>query len=250
MSNSDKCTGIVLGGFSFGESHKVLKIFTDKFGLIKVVANGIRKTSSKYSGSLELMNIVSILARKSKSSDLFTVRELELITSYHRLRDNYGVISSLYYISEFIGKFFENDSPSIEIYNELSDFLLSLEKHTNNINELRWAFLLKNLKILGYIPELDYCSQCGKKLDKKNIYISGRDGWIFCVDCAEYKVDKKISGGALGFLNLILKQRSYDNIAKFKVNDDVREDLDTFFRYIICGILGKELKSEKMLYFI
>ncbi len=248
MSSKEKTIGVVLGGFPFGESNKVIKILTEDLGLIKIVANGIRKTTSKYSGSLELMNLVSVQVRKSKSSDLFTLREFELLKSYHGLREDYYIISSLYYISEFISKFFENDVPNIEIYNLLILFLELLENNKDNINELRWGYLIKSLSILGYIPSLDKCSNCGKNLIN-NIYISSRDGWIFCYECMEHKIDKKISVGAINFLNIVLRN-DYKEIIKLKVTDTVKNDLEEFFKSIIIGILGKGLKSEKMLYSI
>lgn len=244
MKLPNKCKGIILGSFSFGESNKIISILTNELGIIKVVANGIRKPTSKYSGAMELMNKVDIYVRKSKSSDLYTIREYELIKSFHSLRNTYEIICNLYYISEFIIKFFESEISSIKVYNNLFSLLLLLEKYPDSVNELRWAFVLKSLLLLGYLPNLKYCSDCGKKLDK-NIYISSRDGWIFCSRCSEYNVDKKISYGAINFLELVLNY-DYKNIVKLKVSKKVQEDLDAFFHSIIYGILGKEMKSEFM----
>ncbi len=248
MSSNDKSIGVILGGFSFGESNKIIKILTKDIGLIKIVVNGIRKTTSKYSGSMELMNIVSLFARKSKSSDLYTMREFELIKSYHNLREDYSIISTLYYISEFISIFFDKEVPNIEIYNKLILFLKLLENNKDSLNVLRWGLILSYLNLLGYIPSLKNCSDCGKILDK-NIYISSRDGWIFCIDCMEHKVDKKVSQGAISFLNIVMNN-NYDDIVKLKVTDSVKDDIELFFKSIITGIIGKELKSRKLLYSI
>jgi DNA repair protein RecO (recombination protein O) len=135
--------------------------------------------------------------------------------------------------------------PNIEIYNLLILFLELLENNKESINELRWGYLIKSLSILGYIPSLDKCSNCGKNLIK-NIYISSRDGWIFCYECMEHKIDKKISVGAINFLNIVLRN-DYKEIIKIKVSNTVKNDLEEFFNSIIIGILGKGLKSEKML---
>lgn len=245
MSNIEKHEGIILGGHSFGESNKVINVITDNSGIISVVANGVRKTTSKFGGSMELMNIVSLLTRKSKSSDLYTVREAELVHSFHMLREQYETISNLYYISEFVSKFFKNDIPNIEVYNNLKAYLFFLEKAPGSINELRWYFVLNSLNKTGYLPTFEYCSNCNKKLDDK-IYVSGRDGWIFCENCHEYKIDKKISVGAVNFLKMILDYR-YDDIVRIKVTNEVEYEINDFLKSIIYGILGREIKSEKLI---
>ena len=50
-----KCTGVIIKQSDFGEGHRMLWIFTDKFGIIKAVAHGAEKIKSKAGAATQFL---------------------------------------------------------------------------------------------------------------------------------------------------------------------------------------------------
>ena len=52
---TEKTKGIIIKQSDFGEGHRMLWIFTEKYGIVKAVAHGAEKTKSKSSASTQFL---------------------------------------------------------------------------------------------------------------------------------------------------------------------------------------------------
>ncbi len=246
-----KIEAYVLRGNAFGESHKIMTLFTRQLGIIKVITYGIRKTKSKLGSAFELMNEVSLVVTPAKQKDLYNIKEVSILSSLHSIRDNLRNINHLYYLAEFLDSFIQKGVDEKEIYALLKETLLQCEKQTSSLYELLRSFELKSLKILGFLPDLNHCSQCGQQFllkpsSKEKVFLSVRDGWIFCQNCKNPHIDFEITLGTYRFLNHFLTYK-INYIPRLKINDFFKKETDLACRNLIISILGKEFNSSKWL---
>ena len=59
--------GIVLRGYPFGESHRVVVLVSPNHGKLRTVAKGVRKTKSRFGGRLEPFTHVDLVLYEGKN---------------------------------------------------------------------------------------------------------------------------------------------------------------------------------------
>jgi len=142
--------GIVLATKDYSEADRILVVYSKDFGKISLIAKGIRRTSSKKRGHLEVFNNVKFSATKSKGLDIIT--EALLINSFPIIRKKLVKISLGYYFCEVIGKIVKEEEKHPGLYFLLIDYFGKLEKK-DKLKTLKKEFIKDLLINLGYWPK-------------------------------------------------------------------------------------------------
>ncbi len=98
MTRTYKTEGIIIKRVNFGEADRILTIFTKHYGKIKAIAKGVRRTTSRKGGNLELFNQVALLLSEGRNLDIIT--EAEVINSFEKIRDNLEIVAQAFQIAE------------------------------------------------------------------------------------------------------------------------------------------------------
>ncbi|MDZ4209873.1 MAG: DNA repair protein RecO, partial [Candidatus Curtissbacteria bacterium] len=112
-----KTEGIVLKRSNFGEADRIVTIFSKHFGKIKVLAKGIRKTTSRKGGNLELFNWVRIFVACGKNLDIVT--EAETVKAFRIWRRDLRKVALAYHFCELTDKLTAENVPHKEIFDLL-----------------------------------------------------------------------------------------------------------------------------------
>ncbi len=144
-SRVSKIQGIVLKRVNFGESDRVVTVFSRERGKMSVVAKGVRRIKSRRAPHLEPLNEVSLIIHKGRNFDLVSEAK-----GLHRptLQDDLKSLSFALYAAEIIDKLLPEDEPHEEVYGLLRDFLENKELTENKVKE----FTLELLWQLGFLP--------------------------------------------------------------------------------------------------
>lgn len=147
--NSYGTEGVILRRANLGEADKILTIFTKCHGKITVIAKGIRRTTSRKGGNLELFNQVKIYLAKGKSLDIVT--EVEVIDSFSSWRRDLKKVAVAYQLCELVDKLSAEGVENDEVYDLLVNSFLNLLPTTNH-QSLITNFELSLLQYLGFWP--------------------------------------------------------------------------------------------------
>ena len=237
-----KCSGIVIKRSNLGEADRILTIFTDKFGKIKAVAKGVRKTLSKLSGFLELFCVDDLLLAEGRSLD--TVAGAVTTKCFKNLRGNLKATQTAFYFAEIIDKLTEDREPHKEIFELLENSLEHLDGKKNDllISYFEFNFLAET----GFHPELNKCISCSKKLEEAGNFFSFESGGLMCKNC-RHDIGHSISSEAIKVLRLFLQHR-ISVIDKLKTENNLSKEIRQITRGYLKHTSGKELKSEGYLY--
>lgn len=143
-------SAIILGHKNFGESDKIVFLYTEELGKIKTVAKGSRKINSKFTGHLETLNFC-------KASFYFGPRNIiltEIITlkNFKKIRDNVEKITTALKIAEFTNKvIYENQK--VEGVEELISNTLTQLSISNKPQLILHSYIVKLLDKIGLIPD-------------------------------------------------------------------------------------------------
>ena len=147
--NSYKTEGIVLKRSNFGEADKILTLFSKHHGKISLIAKGIRRTTSRKGGNLELFNQVRIFVANGRNLDIVT--EAEVINSFKDWRRDLRKVAVAYQLCELVDRLTAELAENQEIYDLLLNSLTNLLPVTDH-QSLIANFELSLLQSLGFWP--------------------------------------------------------------------------------------------------
>lgn len=222
-----KTRAIVLRDYELADQDKIIEIFSEKYGRIKLVAKGARKLKSKFAPTTQPLSYINILAYKSNKVDLDTLSECQLICLFPRMKKDLSRLASANYLVELVAKLTPIGEKNPRIFYLLLRSLSLLEEFPKDkVPLLIRAFELKLLRVLGYGPEPGKCINCGKKLkDINTVYFSTKRGGILCGACGEGRNVHALSKGACKTM-LYLDYARLDDVRCLKVSEGVLEELE------------------------
>lgn len=243
MNSSYKTCGVVIKRINFGEADRILTIFTERFGKVKAIARGVRKTKSKLAGHLEPFMLVDLQLYEGKT--FYTVTGAMIINEFPALHLDLKKISRAFYFGELIDKFIEENQKSATIFELFSEVLRSLEK--SNDEFIVRIFELKLIESAGFKPQLFECVHCREKLKAGENFWDEVEGGVICSDCQrKFKHGRSISDNSIKILRLIEKN-DFGLSERVKVGEKLKHELSEILSKYIKNILEKELKTESFM---
>ena len=241
--NSYKTTGIVLKSTNFGEADKILTIFSERFGKIKVMAKGMRKIRSHMAGSLEAFMLVDLQLHEGRT--FFIVTGASIIEEFHEIRNDLQKTARAFFLGELVDRFIEEKQKNGEVY---EIFIHALSEVNDGLpGPLIQAFELKIVEASGFKPELFECVHCKEKLTPKDNFWDESEGGILCDKCQKiYHHGREISDDAIKLLRFIEKN-DFQTISKLKISAEIERETDIILDKYIESVLERELKSGKFM---
>ncbi len=243
---SIRTEGIVLRRRDFGESDRILVLFTRKLGRVSVIAKGARKPSSKISGHLELFMRSSFLI--SRGRNLHILSQAEVVEDYEPLRKNLSGIGIGSYVIELVDAVTYEEGSNLKLYNLLISTLDSLSAGQDPDIIIRY-YEIHLLDLVGFRPELFVCVECGKKIIEQDQFISGELGGAICPECAlgfTGGVIRPVSSRALKYLRHF--QRSDRNsLHALDIPGNILDEMEKITQYYLTHTLERHLNSPSFI---
>jgi DNA repair protein RecO (recombination protein O) len=153
---------IVLTRFDLGEADRVLTLITPTAGKLRVIAKGIRRTTSRIGGSLEPFAELTVALARGRTFDVVT--QVSVGHAWLRLRDSLESTATAWYLAELADRSLEERHAAEPVYALLrrSYELLDAEMAPGRV--ARW-FEMHLLDELGQRPEVDRCVECDRVLE-------------------------------------------------------------------------------------
>jgi len=243
--------GVIIKKINLGEADKILTIFTDNLGKIKVCARGARRSTSKFGGHLDLLQVVDMMLAESRKTIPKIISVQTLYSSRH-IRSNLEKTSAVYYLAELIDKFTLEGAKDTRIFNLLVDVLKILDRpdlhRSDKIFLLLRSFELKLLKILGFLPEMVRCVRCRELLLTSGLsYFSALFGGVLCTACRRCDFSSfVISGNTIKILKVAVSC-DFNFILQLQLEDNQKTEVKKILEHLILFLLEKRLKSSKFI---
>lgn len=164
-----KTEAVILKRTNWGETDRIITLFTRKYGKIHALAKGVRKISSKYAAHLELFTHSLVYLFKGKSLDIIT--EAWTIKGFFNIRKKLPLAIAAFFLIEQIERLCAEREELEQSFELLLDSLTKLDSFSSNkaqLERIKEQFSLSLLMQLGYLPKGEVLP--GKKL---NLFIEG-----------------------------------------------------------------------------
>lgn len=182
MARMGKVRALIFSRRNVGEADRLLTLFTDRYGLLHVMAKGVRKLSSRRGSHLEpLTNVLTVITGQRGRYFLSAVETLEY---YPRLQADVAAQQQAQMLATMVMSLWGEEEPSTEIYEGLRrlwQFLPDLPIEQRYV--LESAFILSLTRRAGVIPRLDSCLSCRRPEAEEAIVLDGGAGGWRCLSC-------------------------------------------------------------------
>ena len=236
--------GLVLQHDNVKEADRLLSVFTLDHGLIKVIARGARKITSKLAGNLEPITLANFMVIQGRYYD--TVASSEPVNIFRSIKNDLNSLQIMQYICLVVNRTYVGSQGDQRIYKLLLNILDYLAKQRSEaVNKLLvWFFLWRYISYLGYQPELHYCLNCNNKILFSNNYFNNKKGGILCQDCCQqFSESIQISNNAIKILRLILNKEISD-LSKIIINNNLSIELDKIVGEYLSFVTEQDLRIK------
>ena len=176
----EKFQAIVLSNSGYGESDRIVSLFTLEQGRLKGFARGARNSRKRFGPALE--TCARIDTQLNHTDGLSSVRSADIITVYSGIRGNLNAIAHALYACELVECLTPEGHPLPRLYRLLITYLEWLDSGSTGESGRR-MFEINLLNILGYRPSLETCSRCGADFDGRGALMQ-QGGELACRFCA------------------------------------------------------------------
>jgi DNA repair protein RecO (recombination protein O) len=243
-----KTEAVVLKSQKLGETSKIIIMYSRKYGKIKLVAKGARGLKSRFYGTLEPLNYISVVFYQHENRDLQLLSQADIIESYSDVKNDLNKFSLAVIAVEIILRAIYDVEPNPRLFKLVIDFLQAMNDAKEFLENYLYWFELKFLELYGHKPHLNTCVFCGRSsLLNQELFFSMERGGMICSSCeAKEQVKTRISLNLAHYLTA-LENAQIKEISGIENSTEIIDQsemlLIKFMEYHIEGL--KPLKTIK-----
>ena len=172
--------GLIIRTVDLKETDRLVTIFTEEQGVVTALARGARSLKSrKLSATMLFCYGTYVLYGQA---DKYWIKEAELIESFFDIRQSIDGLALANYIVEIL-----SDVTVAEAENDLLrlslNTLFAISKGKYAAEKIKAAFEIRAASILGFMPDIIACHECGERLG--DFFLDVMGGVITCRSCKE-----------------------------------------------------------------
>ena len=223
----EKCEALVIKKSVYGESDYLVTLFTDRYGKVRVLARGAKKSKKRFGGRLEpFLHLNADITLNESKFDI--LNDITLINAYSNIMESLESFAVGSFVLEHLDIFAFENQLSEELFAESIKTFELIDGNQNLLPSLL-KFQLKLLEINGIKPDFKNC-------DSKEIIFDITDGSLFGIN------DKTVNNRYNRFaVDIVLKPELMEIFLK-----KVVENTKVLTRYIE-SYTGKQFISSKFL---
>ncbi len=232
---------VVLRTKHFRETSLLVSIFTLDCGKIQGLIKGIRSKNSKYQSRLQPLTLNKVVFYQKKKSDLHLITQCELVEQFKALHQDLDKMAYASCCVELIDQIMQAEDENKVLFELLVDTLKQMCVKSNP-DMVYMVFQIRLLGLLGYMPQLKFCANCGRKLAEA-LNFSSYFGGLLCAGCTNKDAEvMPISKGALASM-VHIGGKDWGGIKRFQLTQKISQELKEPIEKFIKTQTQTELKS-------
>lgn len=236
--NLEKLQAFVLSTSDYGESDRIVSLFTLEHGRLKGFARGARNSRKRFGPALETFARIDL--QLNHKEGLSSLRSADVITLYSGIRGELTAIAHGLYACELVESLTPEGEPLPRLYRLLAAYLEHLDSGHSNAADRR-LFEINLLNILGYRPSLNRCSRCGAEFGELGAVMQV-GGELLCPFCG--KSGRKMSPATLQGLSSCLATSRFGLVT---FEEDALQSAGVLLDESLAGHSSRKFKSLEFL---
>ena len=180
-----KTEAIVLNKIDYGDSSKIVSLYTKEFGRISAIIKGARSSKSKIGRIVDVMNYIDIILYKKDSRQVQLITQADLILHYTKIKNDLNKLKYASAVLELVYNLTPEGEVNYKIFKGVVRIFSLMESSDEQTGILLLKFILFFIKETGFELQIDKCMYCGRELDpSKTKYFNFEKG----ISCFIYNI--------------------------------------------------------------
>jgi DNA repair protein RecO (recombination protein O) len=240
---------VILKGWKFGETSKIISVFTKDYGKIRLMVKGGRGPKSPFKGLLESLSRIDIEYYDKKTRDLQLLSKADPVSIHHRIIGHVERTTLGLAAAELVDRAVVGEEASHVLFDQLTNFLDALDSGDGWLEGLLWHFESRFIDLSGFQPRWDACMTCKKSLGHAGGFFHPQSGGLLCSQCGSGRGGLVVGPETLDIL-FFLQSCGLDGAIKLTPTPaqkaEIRRMFDLYFRTHIEHM--KSLRSLEVYY--
>ena len=177
---SDKTAGVIIKQSDFGEGHRMLWIFTEKFGIVKAVAHGAEKTKSKNGASTQFLSYCDF--EFFDNGDVWNIKSVSPKDNFWPVQEDIKKLALCTYFADLIYFSLDLHNADNNILRLFLNCLYACAYKNVDLTLVKLVFETKLMYFSGMLPPPTQCLGCGS--EENLCYFNKRSGGVNCKECS------------------------------------------------------------------
>ena len=172
--------GLVIRTTDIREADRLVTIFTEEMGVVTALARGARSLKSRQmSATLQFCYSSFVLYKRG---EYYQVKECSLIESFFGIRYTIEGLALSTYIAEVLDEVAVAE-PERDLLRLALNSLYAISENKYSLEKIKASFEIRAMSIIGFMPDVLACAECGEKLG--NFFFEIMGGALRCYACHE-----------------------------------------------------------------
>lgn len=239
-----KTQAITLKRVDYSNSSQIATFYTRAYGKVRALARGSKRAEKKSLGSVDLFSYMEIVFVHREGASLHLLTEWEPLRDFPGFRNDIERFYAGCHVVELVDELtIEGDKNEI-LFDLVLDTFYGLSR-SREIEVVLRTFELQMLKLLGYLPQLDECVNCGAGFGRDvEAVLSPVSNGLLCRKCAGEKARRSLSPGTLRTA-LILTGSNATARNRLRLPHKVSAELKALSRDCIAFALNRPIEMRR-----
>lgn len=181
MATPLSSAAVVLRTINYSDSSLIVRLFTELYGRVTVIAKGARRIRNATIGILQSPNHITVWYQHKEGRDVQTLIKSEFVERYARLSSRLAQSAAALVALEMLDRAVHDADPHALIFRLITSTLRRLDETTGDEMLILHFFQLHLARQLGFGPQFSACAQCGRQLLRA--ILDGETGRLLCSRC-------------------------------------------------------------------
>jgi DNA repair protein RecO (recombination protein O) len=195
-----KDEAIVLSKRAYGESDRIMHLFTLSSGKISAIAKGAGKSQKRFVNTLEPFNHIKVEYFEKQGRGMVRIENADIVATCNGIETSLKKVSTAAFFVEFVDRLTKERERHQELFHALEQALRDTKARDFAYRDVL-RHQLKILETLGFMPNFHSCVYCGKDVpDERKVHFSRERGGILCPVCSRPIPHRTYSEGTMPWL--------------------------------------------------
>ncbi len=243
MSTPHTSEAVVLRTVNYSDSSLIVRLFTEQYGKVAVMAKGARRFKQGTVGVLQPPNHIDVWYQHKERREIQTLVKSEFVERYANLADDLQTSAAALVAVEMLDRAVHEADPHPIIFRLITATLQRLNQGGGDDVVVLHFYQLHLARQLGFGPQIALCEQCGLSLTSATL--DSPTGRLLCHRC-QADGATPIGGSALKHLR-DLAATHITNLDTLRPNDRTKKQVGDFLlKHLFFHVDGmSNLKSIK-----
>jgi DNA repair protein RecO (recombination protein O) len=192
-----KDEAIVLFKRAYGESDRIIRLFTLASGKIAAIAKGAGKSQKRFSNTLEPFNHIKVEYFEKQEKGMVRIENADIVETNNGIETSLKKACTAGFFTEFADRLTRDRERNVALFRTLKEVLEGTKQKEFTYTDIL-HYELRMLEVLGYMPNFTDCVYCGKGVpNEMKLHFSHQRGGVLCPSCTRPLPHRTYSEGTI-----------------------------------------------------